>query len=163
MSAGQSALRRRSTLHALHVHAPQLCRWYHAATRSYPPFARSRRRRRRRTSPTGVQKLLPGQQEGEYTVVISGDEPPSLTDRLRRKIITIHFPSVRISARVDAACCMATSASQSSAGSTVSRFAVGPAERPTGAARTRGLAITAPPAEKRASTCPGRAEAMACE
>jgi hypothetical protein len=96
-------------------------------------------------------------------VIISGDEPPSLTDRWRRRKTTIHFPSARISARVDAACCMATRACQSSADSTVSKFAVGRAERPTGAARMHVLAITAPSAERRASTCPGRAGAMACE
>jgi hypothetical protein len=45
----------------------------------------------------------------------------------------------------------------------VSKFAVGPAERPIGNARMRVLAITVPPAEKRASTYPGRAEATACE
>ena len=45
----------------------------------------------------------------------------------------------------------------------MSKFAVGRAEKPTGAARTRDLAITAPSAERRASTCPGRAEATACE
>jgi hypothetical protein len=73
------------------------------------------------------------------------------------------FPSARISARVDAACYMATSAFRSFGGSNVSKFAVGPAERPIGNARMRVLAITVPPAEKRASTYPGRAEATACE
>ena len=70
---------------------------------------------------------------------------------------------MRISARVDAACYMATSAFQSFGGPNVSRFAVGPAERPTGDAKIRVLAITAPPAERRASTYLGRAEAMECE
>lgn len=45
----------------------------------------------------------------------------------------------------------------------MSKFAVGPAERPIGDARMRVLAITVPPAVKRASTYPGKAEAKACE
>lgn len=72
------------------------------------------------------------------------------------------FRSVRISARADAACYVATSAFRPFGGSIASRFAVTPAERPTGGARMRALVITVPPAERCASTCPGRAEATAC-
>lgn len=80
----------------------------------------------------------------------------------RRHSFNHSFHSVRISARAGAACCVVTSAFRPFGGSTASRFAVGPAGRPTGGARTRALVITVPPTERRASTCPGRARASAC-
>jgi hypothetical protein len=73
------------------------------------------------------------------------------------------FTSVRISARVDAACNTGTNASQSFGGPNVSKFAVSPAERAIDDARTRVLVITAPPAEKYALIYPGRAGATGCE
>ena len=73
------------------------------------------------------------------------------------------FTSVRISARVDAACNMGTIAFQSLEGPNVSKFAVSPAERVIGDARTPVLVITVLPAEKYASIYPGKARATGCE
>lgn len=73
------------------------------------------------------------------------------------------FTSVRISARVDAACNTDTNAFQSFGGPNVSEFAVSPAERAIDDARTHGLVITVPPTEKYASIYPGRAGATGCE
>jgi hypothetical protein len=47
-------------------------------------------------------------------------------------------------------------------GPNMSRFAVSAAESLTGDARMLALAITAPPMERRVSTCRGKAKAAAC-
>lgn len=73
------------------------------------------------------------------------------------------FTSVRISARVDAACNTDTNAFRSFGGPNVSKFAVSPAEMAIDDARTRVLVITVPPAGKYASIYPERAGATGCE